>query len=224
MKILVSACIMGVDCKYNGKNNKNLAAINYLKDKEIICICPEQLAGMATPRPCAEIVNGVVTDENGNDVDLEYKRAVSMALSKIQHEDIELAILQSRSPTCGVNQIYDGSFTGKLISGMGLFAKALKERGIKVIDVEEVESFNLLDFYRPKCVDRRYLFRWRSASFFRRTCTAQSGQYLARLELGVNAAPQTAQRLISSRPLVISAHRAASSGRTAILNHRHSNE
>ena len=63
MKILVSACIMGVDCKYNGKNNKNLAAINYLKDKEIICICPEQLAGMATPRPCAEIVNGVVTDE-----------------------------------------------------------------------------------------------------------------------------------------------------------------
>ena len=105
MKILVSACIMGVDCKYNGKNNKNLAAINYLKDKEIICICPEQLAGMATPRPCAEIVNGVVTDENGNDVDLEYKRAVSMALSKIQHEDIELAILQSRSPTCGVNQI-----------------------------------------------------------------------------------------------------------------------
>lgn len=145
MKILVSACIMGVDCKYNGKNNKNLAAINYLKDKEIICICPEQLAGMATPRPCAEIVNGVVTDENGNDVDLEYKRAVSMALSKIQHEDIELSILQSRSPTCGVNQIYDGSFTGKLISGMGLFAKALKERGIKVIDVEEVESFNLLD-------------------------------------------------------------------------------
>ena len=145
VKILVSACIMGVDCKYNGKNNKNLAVINYLKDKEIICICPEQLAGMTTPRPCAEIVNGVVTDENGNDVDLEYKRAVSMALSQIQHEDIELAILQSRSPTCGVNQIYDGSFTGKLISGMGLFAKALKERGIKVIDVEEVESFNLLD-------------------------------------------------------------------------------
>ena len=51
MKILVSACIMGVDWKYNGKNNKNLAAINYLKDKEIICICPEQLAGMTTPRP-----------------------------------------------------------------------------------------------------------------------------------------------------------------------------
>ena len=79
-------------------------------------------------------------------------------------------------------------------------------------------------FYRPKCVDRRYLFRWRSASFFRRTCTAQSGQYLARLELGVKAAPQTVQRLISSRPLVISAHRAASSGRTATLNHWHSSE
>ncbi len=63
---------------------------------------------------------------------------VSMALSKIQNEDIDLVILQSRSPTCGVNQIYDGSFTGKLISGMGFFAKALKQRGYNVIDVEEV--------------------------------------------------------------------------------------
>ena len=77
-------------------------------------------------------------DENGNDVNSEYNKAVSMALSKIQNEDIDLVILQSRSPTCGVNQIYDGSFTGKLISGMGFFAKALKQRGYNVIDVEEV--------------------------------------------------------------------------------------
>ena len=103
---------------------------------------------MTTPRPCAEIVNGVVTDENGNDVDLEYKRAVSMALSKIQHEDIELDILQSRIPTCGINQIYDGSFTGKLIYGMGLFAKVFNTRSIKVIDVEEVGSINLLNFIK----------------------------------------------------------------------------
>ena len=130
MKVLVSACIMGTNCKYNGKNNKNLAVINFLKDKEVISICPEVLAGMKIPRPCAEIVNGIVVDE--------YNKAVSMALSKIQNEDIDLVILQSRSPTCGVNQIYDGSFTGKLISGMGFFAKALKQRGYNVIDVEEV--------------------------------------------------------------------------------------
>ena len=70
MKVLVSACIMGENCKYNGKNNKNSAAIHFLKDKEVISICPEVLAGMETPRPCAEIVNGRVVDENGNDVTL----------------------------------------------------------------------------------------------------------------------------------------------------------
>ena len=138
MKVLVSACIMGVNCKYNGENNENIAAMNFLKDKEVISICPEVLAGMKIPRSCAEIVDGRVVDENGNDVSLEYDKAVAVALSKIQNEEIDLVILQSRSPTCGVNQIYDGSFTGKLIPGMGLFAKALKQRGYNVIDVEEI--------------------------------------------------------------------------------------
>ena len=90
MKVLVSACIMGVDCKYNGKNNKNLAAINYLKDKEIICICPEQLAGMTTPRPCAEIVNGVVTDENG-------KVNIAFDFSDVEPEIIP----EVKCPVCG---------------------------------------------------------------------------------------------------------------------------
>ena len=138
MKVLVSACIMGVNCKYNGKNNENIAAMSFLKDKEVISICPEVLAGMKIPRSCAEIVDGRVVDENGNDVSLEYDKAVAVALSKIQNEEIDLVILQSRSPTCGVNQIYDGSFTGKLIPGMGLFAKALRQRGYHVIDVEEI--------------------------------------------------------------------------------------
>lgn len=138
MKVLVSACIMGVNCKYNGKNNENIAAMNFLKDKEVISICPEVLAGMKIPRSCAEIVDGRVVDENGNDVSLKYDKAVAVALSKIQNEEFDLVILQSRSPTCGVNQIYDGSFTGKLIPGMGLFAKALKQRGYNVIDVEEI--------------------------------------------------------------------------------------
>ena len=137
MKVLVSACIMGVNCKYNGKNNENIAAMNFLKDKEVISICPEVLAGMKIPRSCAEIVDGRVVDENGNDVSLEYDKAVAVALSKIQNEEIDLVILQSRSPTCGVNQIYDGSFTGKLIPGMGLFAKALKHRVYNVSYVEE---------------------------------------------------------------------------------------
>jgi len=138
VKVLVSACIMGVNGKCNGKNNENITAINFLKDKEVISICPEVLAGMKIPRSCAEIVNGRVVDKNGNDVSLKYDKAVSIALSKIQNENIDPVILQSRSPTCGVNQIYDGSFTGKLISGIGLFAKELKQRGYKVIDIEEI--------------------------------------------------------------------------------------
>ena len=143
MKILVSACILGENCKYNGKSNKNPLAISFLKDKEIILICPEVLAGMKTPRPCAEIVNGIVMDENGNDVHSEYTHAVEVALSQIENMDIDFAVLQSRSPTCGVNQIYDGSFSGSLTFGMGLFAKALKQNGYKVIDVETfVDEFN----------------------------------------------------------------------------------
>ena len=138
MKIVVSACIMGENCKYNGKNNKNQLVIDFLKDKEVVCICPEMLAGLGVPRPCAEMVNGIVMDENGNNIHSEYSQGVARTLAEIQEEDIDFVILQSRSPTCGVNQIYDGSFSGRLIPGMGLFAQALKQQGYKVIDVEEI--------------------------------------------------------------------------------------
>lgn len=140
MKILVSACLMGENCKYNGKNNRNQKIIDFLKDKEVIRICPEMLAGLTSPRPCVEIVDGVVTDQNGNDVDAQYRRAVAEAMLKIEGEKIEYAVLQSRSPTCGVNNIYDGSFSGKLVPGMGLFAAELKKRGYRVIDAEDFES------------------------------------------------------------------------------------
>jgi len=140
MKVVVSACIMGENCKYNGRSNKNQLVIDFLKDKEVIRICPERLAGMGTPRPCAEIVNGIVMDENGENIDAEYRNGVMLALTEIQEEDIDFVILQSRSPTCGVNKIYDGSFSGKLIPGMGLFAQELKQRGYKVVDVEEIEQ------------------------------------------------------------------------------------
>jgi len=137
MKVLVSACVIGCNCKYNGKNNRNESVIKYLKGKEILSICPEILANMPIPRPCAEIVDGLVMDDKGNNVDSDYRNAVALALEKIKDEKIDLAILQSRSPTCGVSKIYDGSFTGKLISGQGLFAKALIDKGYKVKDTED---------------------------------------------------------------------------------------
>ena len=138
MKILVSACLLGENCKYHGGNNYNAAVTEFVKDKEVVPICPEMMAGMGCPRTPIEIVDGVLMDRNGNNVDAAMAEAVEKAMELVRHENIQCAVLQSRSPTCGVNQIYDGSFSGKLITGSGVFAKALKDTGCSVIDAEDV--------------------------------------------------------------------------------------
>lgn len=136
MNILVSACVTGQNCKYNGGNNLNRSVVEFIQGHNVIEICPELLTGMKCPRACAEIVNGIVMSENGENVDAEYRKGVELAMEKIKGQKIDLAILQSRSPTCGVNAIYDGSFSGNLIEGHGLFAEAIIEKGIKVVDSE----------------------------------------------------------------------------------------
>ena len=138
MKILVSACLIGENCKYSGGNNHNAGVLTYLKDREWIPVCPERQAGLGIPRNPIEIVDGVLTDRDGNRVDAVLRETVARLVEELKTQDIECAILQSRSPTCGVNQIYDGSFSGKLIPGMGVFAQALKEAGIRVIDAEDI--------------------------------------------------------------------------------------
>lgn len=138
MKILVSACLMGCNCKYNGGNNFNPRVMDHIKGKEVIKICPEVLAEMGTPRASVEIINGRLMDEHGMDVDELYRSGVLLAMRAISGEEIELVILQSRSPTCGVNEIYDGSFTGNLIKGRGIFAKALIDAGYPVIDAGDI--------------------------------------------------------------------------------------
>lgn len=140
MNVLVSACIVGDNCKYNGKNNYNPNIAQFLREHKIVKICPELLAKMTIPRKSAEIVDGVVRDIEGKNVDKEYRLAVKIALKQIEKMNIDLVVLQSRSPTCGVNSIYDGSFTGKLIPGQGLFAKALIDAGYKVKDIEDFEN------------------------------------------------------------------------------------
>ena len=140
MKVLVSACLLGENCKYNGGNNYNPAVAEFVKDKEVLPICPEMMAGMGCPRTPIEIVDGVLMDRNGNNVDAAMRQAVAQAMEMIRKEDIQCAVLQSRSPTCGVNQVYDGSFSGKLIEGSGVLAQALKAAGYQVIDAEDVEK------------------------------------------------------------------------------------
>ena len=138
MKILVSACLLGENCKYSGGNNFSQAVADFLKGNEIISVCPEVLAGLGIPRTPIEIVDGVLMDRNGNSVDSLLRKTVEKLVAELKEQDIDCAVLQSRSPTCGVNEVYDGSFSGRLIPGMGVFARALKGIGIRVIDAEDI--------------------------------------------------------------------------------------
>lgn len=138
MKILVSACLLGKNCKYNGGNNLNQGVLEFIEGHEVIGVCPEQLGGLSTPRLPAEIVDGVVTNKEGVSVDNEFRKGAQSALAAALENKVNLAILQSRSPSCGVKEIYDGSFSGKKIKGQGVFAKLLSARGIKVLDAEDV--------------------------------------------------------------------------------------
>ena len=137
-KVLVSGCLLGENCKYNGGNNYNPRIVEFLKDKEVISICPEIMAGMGCPRNPIEIVDGVLTDCHGKNVDSLIRKSVMEIMERIRDEEIQCAVLQSRSPTCGVNQVYDGTFSGKLIPGSGVFAKSLMDAGYLVIDVEDI--------------------------------------------------------------------------------------
>ena len=138
MKILVSACLLGKNCKYNGGNNLNQCVLDFIVGQEIIGGCPEQLGGLSTPRLPAEIVDGVVTNKEGVSVDAQFRKGAQSALAVALENKVDLAILQSRSPSCGVKEIYDGSFSGKKIKWQGVFAKLLSARGIKVLDAEDV--------------------------------------------------------------------------------------
>lgn len=138
MKILVSACLLGRNCKYNGGNNFRQKVADFVQDHEVVQYCPEVLAGLGVPRTPMEIVNGVLTDRNGKNIDSAVRNAVAQAMEEIRTLGIDCAVLQSRSPTCGVKQVYDGSFSGKLIDGQGVFARALMDAGIKVIDAEDI--------------------------------------------------------------------------------------
>ena len=139
MKILVSACLLGTNCKYDGKNNRNEAVISFLSGHEIIPICPEILI-LPAPRPPVEIRNGRVVAKAGEDLTDLFQEGVAKALSKIP-PDVDLAILKARSPTCGAKEIYDGTFTHTTIPGAGLLAQELRKRGIRIIDEKDVEGF-----------------------------------------------------------------------------------
>ena len=138
MKTVISACLLGRNCKYNGGNNYDPKVAAFAEGREVIAVCPEVLAGMGVPRVPMEIREGRLVNRDGVDVDAPNRRAVEIILEQLRDEDIECAVLKSRSPTCGVHQIYDGSFSGTLMEGMGILAEALKDAGYLVIDAEDL--------------------------------------------------------------------------------------
>lgn len=138
MIIGVSACLLGENCKYNGGNNESKKLKDYVEGHTVVPVCPEVMGGLPTPRDPAEIIGDVVRQKSGRSVDEEFRAGARAALKKIKDAGAELAILQSRSPSCGVKEIYDGTFTGRLVKGKGVFAAMLEEEGIRAMDVEDL--------------------------------------------------------------------------------------
>ena len=139
MKIMVSACLAGDNCKYSGGNNLSDRLMKLLEGNEVIKVCPEVLGGLPIPRAPGEIVGGVVRNEDGTSVDYEYRHGADLALEIAQREKPDLVVLQSRSPGCGVNEIYDGTFSHVRIKGRGVFAQKMIDAGFKVIDIEDLQ-------------------------------------------------------------------------------------
>ena len=143
MKIIVSACLLGDNCKYNGGNNYDEALAALLAGQQILRVCPEAAGGLPAPRPPAELVNGVVINREGVSVDEEFRRGAAACMEQAMEFRPDLAILKSRSPSCGCRTIYDGTFSGKLIPGQGIFAAQLEAAGIRIfseVDLEEIRE------------------------------------------------------------------------------------
>ena len=140
-KLIVSACLLGKNCKYNGKNNY-VDKIELLKDKfEIIPICPEVFGGLGIPRFKSEINNDIVINEKGLDVTKYFILGANKALELAK--DSKYALLKDGSPSCGSSMIYDGTFTKTKINGMGITAKLFKDNSIIIFNENEIEK--LLD-------------------------------------------------------------------------------
>lgn len=147
MKIAVSSCLLGTNCKYNGGNNKNEELIEFLKEVEVVPICPECLGKLPVPRPPSEIYKDKVINNVGIDVTKNFINGATLSLALLIELGIEVAILKEKSPSCGSNYIYDGTFSSTVIGGKGITTKLLEENGIKVFNEFNYKE-NLKNIFR----------------------------------------------------------------------------
>ena len=138
--ILVSACLLGTPCRYDGRS-KPCECVMRLKEKyDIIPVCPEVAGGLPTPRPPCEIANGKAVRQDGADMSSFYEKGANLALTLAKEKDCKIAVLKENSPSCSPHLRYDGTFSRKLVEGYGITAKLLSENGILVIGESEVDQ------------------------------------------------------------------------------------
>nr|VFK47179.1 MAG: Uncharacterized conserved protein YbbK, DUF523 family [Candidatus Kentron sp. TC]VFK47949.1 MAG: Uncharacterized conserved protein YbbK, DUF523 family [Candidatus Kentron sp. TC] len=135
---LCSACLLGIDCVYDGGNNKNEEILRLLRRETLIPVCPEQLGGLPTPRIPAEQRGQRVITKKGIDVTENFRKGARETLRLARLYGAREVILKQRSPSCGVGQIHDGTFSGRVIVGNGITAALLKENGLKVMSEEDL--------------------------------------------------------------------------------------
>jgi uncharacterized protein YbbK (DUF523 family) len=138
--ILVSACLLGINCTYRGDSNLHPAVMPLLSRFTIIPICPEQLGGLCTPRTAAEIQSEKVIMKDGTDVTLHFARGAAETLRLAELYGCKLAILKQRSPSCGNGTIYDGSHQGRQIRGDGITTRRLREAGLAILSEEDLDT------------------------------------------------------------------------------------
>ena len=141
MKILVSACLLGVRCRYDGKSKPHPAVERLMEQHTLIAVCGEILGGLPTPRVSAERQGARVVTADGCDVTAAYRRGAEEVLRLARHYGCKAAILKERSPSCGSGRIYDGTFTGTLNDGWGVTAELLRDHGICVIGESAAETW-----------------------------------------------------------------------------------
>lgn len=133
MKILVSACLMGENCRYKGDNCKNDKVLALANGNELIPVCPEQIGGLSTPRNPSERVGDKIISSQGVDVTKEYDLGSDMTVKIAKENNVDICIMKSQSPSCGNGLIYDGTFTGNKIPGYGITTEKLIKAGFAVI-------------------------------------------------------------------------------------------
>lgn len=140
-KILVSSCLLGTNCKYNGKNNLSADLVQLLKKYEIVSVCPESLGGLPTPRVPSERVNNQVINKEGVDVTMNFNQGAQQTLKIAKEKNCKIAILKKNSPSCGYGTIYDGTFTNTLMDGDGVTAELLYKNGLVILNEDNFKDY-----------------------------------------------------------------------------------